>query len=702
MKAVLIGIIIIAVELICGILIYNTYSDQTYAEIYAGYRQVATERAEEVKEAVGASADYSSPQVQEEVKSVAGDDCVLFRVAGGEIAGEGWAISGNISSYGLSYNDTKVFDSDGTSYIFSAAPLNEFYSLAVVQDFTARQSEIDALISNMTAYLVIAGIFIIAAFIFYVNWAGYRVFAPRHEYKFTVGKDGKILKYNAKFRTDFGAITKIDTDFCGFTDKCYNLISLEGLNGEKTLSFTVDKNKKSCTVRADEIKNSSEVAGACVSDETCTGRARLSLSKAYNEFVHRGARTLLGIIVIVNLNRISALFGKEMALNVQKEIVRRAQEKFRHVYELDFGRMGVAFPDGARFNQMISEMAEVLAYIGQPIKIDDNLFSVDLKSGFALCDSSMPSEDFDYAMQAAEAALSRCIDCKISEFLIYHESQKSIYAKYFIRYDIKQMLIDGAFELEYQPQYSIRDNRIEGFEALFRVKKSWNVNVDTFSFITYAERTGAMVQLGDFIFDTGMRFAKQLEGKNVSVSLNVSPVQLMQAGFTQNFLRIYNKYNLKRGSVCVEITESFLMNNFDETLSKLSILKDNGIDIHLDDFGTQYSSLLYIKKLPVSTIKIDKEFVDDVVKDKASQAVIRFINNIARLIGCKTICEGVETPQEFDMLKALGCDTVQGWLIGRSMPPEDALKIIDTFDYETAAAEAKARQSQVKQPRFCD
>jgi EAL domain-containing protein (putative c-di-GMP-specific phosphodiesterase class I) len=240
--------------------------------------------------------------------------------------------------------------------------------------------------------------------------------------------------------------------------------------------------------------------------------------------------------------------------------------------------------------------------------------------------------------------------------------------------------------MEYQPQYNIKDERIEGFEALFRVKKSWNVNVDTFSFITYAERTGAMVQLGEFIFETGMRFAKKLEGKDVSVSLNVSPVQLMQAGFTENFLRLYKKYDLKACSICVEITESFLMANFQETLKKLEILNNNGIKVHLDDFGTEYSSLLYIKTLPISTIKIDKEFIRDITKNNESQAVIKFITNIANLLNLTTICEGVETVEEFEMVKALGGDTIQGWLIGKSMKDDDALKIVDTFDYNAVVA----------------
>ncbi len=702
-KAVLTGILIVLVEIVCGTLIYDSYCSYTYAEIYTEYESYAERAAEDAAALMGEDVDYSLPEEQARLREILGGGYVLFSEAGGgRIAGEGWVLSGTLSQYGIDGLNSSTFELDGTTYIFASHSIGGVYRIGLVEDFTSRAQAISGLVSNMVAYLVITGVLILAVFIVYVGWSGYRVFTPKHFYKFTVDGEGKVLAYNKKFRNGFGAITKLDVDFSKFLVG-YNLISINGVNGSRTLSFTVDKLGKKYVVRGDEIMNSSGAVGVAQSEGgevTSTGKAMASLSKAFDEFVHRGKRTLIGIIVISNLNQISVLFGKQMALDVQKEVIRKAHEKFNYVYELDFGRIGIACPDGNKFNAVISEMGNTLNYLGQPIKMDDNLFAAELKSGFAVCDDTMPELTFEYAMQAAEAALQRCIDTKVADFLVYHEAQKNVYTKYFIKYNIKEMLSEGAFELEYQPQYSISGNRIEGFEALFRVKKSWNVNVDTFSFITYAERTGAMVQLGDFIFDTGMRFAKQLEGKGVSVSLNVSPVQLMQAGFTENFLRIFKKYDLKPGSVCVEITESFLMANFDETVRKLSILKENGIEIHLDDFGTEYSSLLYIKKIPVSAIKIDKEFTNGLLKDKASQAIIRFITNIARLISCTTICEGVETPQEFDMLKAIGCDTVQGWLIRRSMKPEDALKIIDTFDYEAAAAAKNAQLAQIKQPKF--
>lgn len=709
LKAILAAVLIVIVEIVCGILIYNLYAQSTYERTFVEYANRINELSEEINSQVGAT-DYDNQTAISAVHSHLNengsfDGFVLFTEAGGgRIVGTGWLLENNLSNYGINYSQTQLLTIENKTFIFTSHKIgNTAYYVGGLEDFSQQQAIIETLLANMVAYLFIAGVFIIAVFLVYVFWAGARQRYKKFEYTFTVDEEGNVLKTNAAFKKDFGSIKQIKADFSKFDKKSYNLIQLMSLSGEKTLAFRFRRAYQKYYVYAGDVSNAQELIN--VSSEelelTHSGKAKASLSTAFETFAKRGKRTLIGILVINNLNQIGTLFGKEMAQNIQKVVINKAQEKFKYVFELDLGKIGITYPDGKNLDILLSEMEDNLQYVSQPIRMEDNLFTVELKSGFALCDSSMTTLDFDNAMKAANAALQRVIETGIANFVVYHESQKNIYAKYFIKYDIKQMLAEGAFEMEYQPQYNIKEKRIEGFEALFRVKKSWNVNVDTFSFITYAERTGAMVQLGDFIFDTGMRFAKQLEGKNVSVSLNVSPVQLMQAGFIENFLNIYKKYNLKPGSICVEITESFLMTNFNETLRKLEILKANGINTHLDDFGTEYSSLLYLKNLPISTIKIDRGFVHDIVKDKASQSIIKFITNIAKLLNCTTICEGVELPNEFDMLAVLGCDTIQGWLIGRSMKPEDALKIIDTFDYDAVAAAKLAQQTgKPRESRF--
>ncbi len=697
LKLVIFIAIIVLVEVAAGLFIFSQFSSKTYKQEYVAFGQKADTFSENITNQLGSSIDTSieneNSPVLAQIKAQYNydsnfDDYIIFSDSGRIIDGGELGLSGKLSNYSLNYNVSEKVTINGTLYVFAPSALgNSGYRIGCLKDFSAQQKVIDNILGNMVATLVIAGVLIVAAGVGLAYLLNSRSKADKFKYKITVDKSGKILHANSAFKHEFSATSKI-VDPDKLDSKAMSLVSLSGNYGDKLVAMrmTSQPNRSivygADIVNADSFIQSEDAVGEFDSD----GKTTASLSKVFENFTLKGKRTLLGILYISSLDRIKTLFGKQMATDIQRIILKKSREKFTHAYELDFAYIGVTYPDGKKLDILLADIEDILRYINAPIKMDDNLFTVDVKSGFAMCDASMNPLNFEHAYKAAEAARQRVMDTKIADYIIYHESQRKLYEKYFITYDIKQMLAEGAFEMEYQPQYNIKEERIEGFEALFRVKKSWNVNVDTFSFITYAERTGAMVQLGDFIFDTGMAFAKKLEGKNVSVSLNVSPVQLMQAGFTENFLKLYKKYNLKPRSICVEITESFLMTNFNETLKKLDILTANGIDVHLDDFGTEYSSLLYIKKLPISTIKIDKEFVKDVLTSKESQAIIKFITNIAKLLNRTTICEGVETTQEFDMLNYLGCDTIQGWLIGKSMKPDDALKIVDTFDYKRVAA----------------
>lgn len=698
-KLIIFVAIVVLVELAVGIFVYGQVSSRLYKREYALYGNDADALSAKITQTYSDKLDNLTDEgnltaIKSYCASVGRFEYyVVFGEAGGGtfIDGGELNLSGNLKDYGLKYNAVGTAEIGGKTYIFAPSALgNSGYRVAGLSDFNERQKIIDNFIGNTVAVLVVAGVIITAAGLALAYLLNNRERTLNFKYRLTVDKTGKILRSNQAFKHEFSSVTKLDN--CDQLDKkSFSLVNLNGNTGDRLVAMRISAAPKRSLVYGGDISNADAFIMSAGGEEEFgkDGKTTGSLSKMFEGFLTKGKRTLLGILFISNLERIKTLFGKQMAVDIQRIILKKTREKFTYAYELDFGYIGVTYPDGKKLDNLMADLEDIHRYINAPIKMEDNLFTLEIKAGFAMCDASMTPLNFEHAYKASEAALQRVLDTKIAEYIIYHGSQRKLYEKYFITFDIKQMLAEGAFEMEYQPQYNIKQERIEGFEALFRVKKSWNVNVDTFSFITYAERTGAMVQLGDFIFDTGMQFAKRLEGKNVSVSLNVSPVQLMQAGFTENFLRLYKKYNLKPRSICVEITESFLMTNFTETLKKLDILTAQGIDVHLDDFGTEYSSLLYIKKLPISTIKIDKEFVKDVLVNRESQAIIKFITNIAKLLNRTTICEGVETTQEFDMLNYLGCDTIQGWLIGKSMKPDAALEIVDTFDYKRIAA-AKA------------
>lgn len=225
----------------------------------------------------------------------------------------------------------------------------------------------------------------------------------------------------------------------------------------------------------------------------------------------------------------------------------------------------------------------------------------------------------------------------------------------------------------FQPQYDVLENRIAGFESLIRWNNPKYINISPQEYIELAEKNGLIIEIGNFIVKDVFKNAKLFEQYGIAISINVSPAQLFQAGFVGFLLEEFEKNKLKPGSIAVEITETFLMENFSVVIEKLNILRNHGFRIHLDDFGTGYSSLQYLKELPIDTIKTDKEFIKNLENDKTSQLIIKGIIGMAKSINLSVISEGVETKGQAEILKRAGTNYFQGWLISKAVPLDKAL-----------------------------
>lgn len=564
-----------------------------------------------------------------------------------------------------------IVNAGGKNYAVALTGFSDGYYIGGYIDYTAGVETFSRLNTSLTAVSVVSAVIIVAAFVVYVVLTGLSERGHKYRYKFVTDVEGRILSANKNFKTDFPQTARIFDNVAHFDGNKLNAIKLGSFEEEVFLACAVKKTS------GGKIKISADELGMPYNAQAT--QPREMMREAYISFLPRGKAFLLGIVNLSNLHNIKDMFGRDFAENVHKIIYDKLAKRFSYIYDLDIYHIGVLFPDGKQYAIIMQDLKDIVTDLNQSIKIDSNIVNMSVKCGFAICDNAMEQRSFEYAMTAADSALIRAQKDKLKNYYIFHGSEIKQYAKYFFNYDLRQMLKDNLFEMEYQPQYSIREERVVGFEALFRIKKSANLAVNIFDLISYAERSGNMMVLGDFIFNTSMRFAKRLEGKGVKLSLNVSPVQLMQAGFCDNFLDIYNQYDLQPGSICVEITESFLVQNFDDAVQKLQVLRENGIEIHLDDFGTRYSSLLYLKKLPASVIKIDREFVIDIDSNDFDRSITKMIVNICKEQNLISISEGVETRAQYDVLKEIGVDIIQGFLIGKSMPADDALRFVEEF-----------------------
>ena len=228
-----------------------------------------------------------------------------------------------------------------------------------------------------------------------------------------------------------------------------------------------------------------------------------------------------------------------------------------------------------------------------------------------------------------------------------------------------------------QPQYHNLENKIVGFEALIRWKNPKYSKESPQKFIELAERNNMIIEIGRIALHETFTIAKEFEDYDIDISINISPVQLLQAGFVTDLIAIFEQYDLKKGSISLEITETFLMTSFDLIIQKLKAFQDYGFDLHLDDFGTGYSSLQYLRDLPVSTIKIDRAFVKNMHLDRHSRAIVQMISSLAKNVGLNVIAEGVENEKENQALIKAGCNIIQGYWISPPVPKDQAKKLLE-------------------------
>ncbi len=241
------------------------------------------------------------------------------------------------------------------------------------------------------------------------------------------------------------------------------------------------------------------------------------------------------------------------------------------------------------------------------------------------------------------------------------------------------VLADNHFILQYQPQFYTGNKKLRGVEALIRWKDVDNHMISPGVFIPIAEKNGTIIPIGNWVLEESVRQYSEwrtMYSEPLIMSINISALQFMREDFEEKLISIIQKYKVEPKYIEVEVTESVLIEDIGMVSKKLKHLRTFGIRVSIDDFGTGFSSLAYLKDLPIDTLKIDKQFIDTVLTDSPTRVITESIIKMVKTLGYEAIAEGVEEKQQYDYLHTIGCDVIQGYYLGKPQSVKDIEKLL--------------------------
>ncbi|NHH99957.1 EAL domain-containing protein [Oceanimonas sp. MB9] len=319
---------------------------------------------------------------------------------------------------------------------------------------------------------------------------------------------------------------------------------------------------------------------------------------------------------------------------------------------------------------MARRAGELLGRLTQGMEVEQLLLHLDCRIGVS--HSGLAHSGEEHLVRQAAMALPH----KAGEWRCFEpELEQRLLTLSHYRQALRTAAEQRELFLVYQPKVELVNERVIGAEALLRWTSPELGRVSPADFIPIAESSGDILRLGDWVIDTAIgQLERWLEQEcvppNFRVAVNVAALQLMQPGFADSLITRLGRSRLPAGAIEIEVTESGLMQNLDLALAQLRQLAAAGIGIAIDDFGTGYSSLAYLKTMPVSVLKIDRAFVDSMDTDEQDRGLAQAVIHMARILGCDTVAEGVERPEQVALLRAMGCTQIQGYWFSPPLRPE--------------------------------
>ena len=404
------------------------------------------------------------------------------------------------------------------------------------------------------------------------------------------------------------------------------------------------------------------------------------LSQQLSLLRHHDLRGALLFMDLDHFKHINDSLGHPLGDSVLKVVTARLEASVR--VEDTVARLGgdefvvlICGLEGTRdeVEQQVRDQSDSLRQLlAEPMFLDGHRLQVTPSIGVALIPDhgSTPAD----LLKRADIALYRAKDTGRNTTQFYHTSmQKAVSQRLRMENDLRLALTRNELRLHYQPQVDARTQRINGAEALMRWQHPEHGLLTPNDFVQILEESGMILEVGGWVLDEACRLAGLwldqglIEPQRFLMGVNISPRQFRQGDFVERVQRSLDLHSFPATMLKLEVTESIVIRNLEDTITKMNRLRGLGITFAMDDFGTGYSSLTYLKRLPVDTLKIDQSFIHDATTDLNDAEIVRTIVAMAQSLNLNAIAEGVETVEQLAFLQGLGCHCYQGYLFSEPL-----------------------------------